>query len=218
MEVEYLPVEKKFLILDGANPDYELAIEPGCSKSFRDVKFLIYSKKSPHVHSENGPFVLVTARDFEDYNEKIINHTIDPRLQYLEVGPGLGGFLERIVSMQDSSCPKPIAIEQADYSVMKKMLKFAKAELSSSVDQKTKGRIETLIERCNLIANSDKIRLIQRPMQNATTLYPELVGCADRVVSNVAVGHYAMERREYFQEILESFLKPNGKLLQFEGI
>ncbi len=81
MEWEYVPSCEKFFLLDRANPDYELVIEPGCSKPFRDVKFFMYSKNSPHVHYEKGPFVLVTSRDFEDYNEKIINKPINPSLQ-----------------------------------------------------------------------------------------------------------------------------------------
>ncbi len=122
-----------------------------------------------------------------------------------------------MVSFQSNADPKPIAIEQADYSVMARILEFAEQNPPNKLDYKTRERIKTLLGRCKMMMDPNKVTLINEPMQNAVISNPEIIGCADRVVSNVAVGHYALERKGYFQGILESFLKPDGELLQFEG-
>lgn len=152
--------------------------------------------------------VLVTGRDITDYHPEIRDLEINPSLLYVEVGAGLGGFIPNII--QKTMLQKPIVIDPVDYTLLLEMLEFAE---TLPLEGKLKERVKVHQERCKIILNSDKVRLINLKLEEAFNQHPELEGIAD-----VVIDHFAASQHLFFgskQEIIDlehKLLKPNGTI------
>ena len=97
-----------------------------------------------------------------DYNTPTI---IDPSLQYLEVGAGMGEFTPLVVRNNPRNIP--IIIDPANYPLMLEMLQFA---YERPINEKLRDKISILQERCKIIINPDKVNLINLPLEKALEL------------------------------------------------
>ncbi len=127
----------------------------------------------------------ITTRDVFMYTsiyEELAN--VDPGTRCLEVGPGLGGFLERLAK-QSSRLPrdKPVAIDPADYESLEALTRHALASATElELPDPARERLEVLIRRCELIQDATKVQLLNMTFLKAFRLYPELRGSFDMVV------------------------------------
>jgi hypothetical protein len=133
-----------------------------------------------------------------------IDFNINPRLQYIEVGAGLGGFIKFICDRQRDSSPKPVVIDPADYARMEDMLKYC-------LDTGTSDReiIEELLERCELLLNKDRVILINKKLDIAIQEHPEILETADVVIDNYGACYY--EAKTETERLEKMLLKPERR-------
>ncbi|MDP2924737.1 MAG: hypothetical protein Q8N99_00025 [Nanoarchaeota archaeon] len=151
----------------------------------------------------------ITGRNLIDYDPKVIELILNPELQYIDVGAGIGEFIPRLVRTFDSRLiHKPIIIEPADYELMLDMLDYSKRFLN---ERALSDRVNELIDRINIILNSNKVTLINKSLENAVK-EQELLGIADVIIDNAGASHYANDFK-YIWDLEKKLLKPNGILL-----
>ena len=151
----------------------------------------------------------ITARDMDGYPKLEINQGF----QYVEVGAGMGGFIKHLIDKKVEK--KPIVIDPSDYTRMKKMLYFAE---NIDLTYNLKERIKLLRERCEIVLDPDKVRLINSRVEEAVRDNKELIGLADVVVDNYAARMWAiyplfLVNQGSIEDIEISMLKPNGILV-----
>ena len=113
--------------------------------------------------------MLVTARDVDKYHPNIVNATVNPIFQYVEVGGGLGQFIMYIAGGLTRESPTPILIDHADYELMRSLLIYARGSLDSAktnsvfnpqMRAEIDKRLDTLIRRAESILDGDRIKLV----------------------------------------------------------
>jgi hypothetical protein len=136
--------------------------------------------------------VLVTGRDFAQYPGEVRNLELDPDKQYLEAGAGLGGFMHELIRRLEGRLKKkPIVIDIANYRVIRDICSGGVEEARiRGYDSSIVDRLRTLEQRANFYLSSENIRLINMSLGNAIRKFPDLVGCADVVVDNIATEQY----------------------------
>ena len=146
----------------------------------------------------------VTGRNIEDYDSDIRDLMINPELQYIEVGAGMGEFIP-LVTMSN---PKhlPIVIDPINYETIKGLLQYS---LTFNLKDMQK-RVKKLLDNCNIITNPKKVRLINTTLDYAI-LDEENLGIADIVVDNVGASHYGDYKKVW--ELERKLLNPSGKLI-----
>jgi len=171
-----MTMEKEILVKGGSVPflinfshrGYELVV----NTDFPNASFFKYDEEGK---------MSITSRDLKGYEEMEIN----PDLQYLEVGPGLGEFIPYVVSKMKGK-NKPIAIDLADYSLMRDILEYAREYFSApeNEDSSIVERLDVLLGRVETITDPELVTFINEPLHEALDSHPELYGCADVVVDN----------------------------------
>ncbi|HLC91218.1 MAG TPA: hypothetical protein VJI15_05635 [Candidatus Nanoarchaeia archaeon] len=205
------------------SPEYHLEIalpifnEDGTTR--RRTKVDIFGGDGP-----GNRRVRITDRPVEEYAIDPEQLTIDPALQYLECGPGLGGFAQHWYEHSTAQSPPLIAIDVADFGRIHTLLSYA---IQEGTAPEAEEWLEILIGRCDLLL-SDNIRLMRMSLKEAQQKQPELRGLADVVIDNNGPMLYAHtefratggERGErfvapweYAREVECSFLKPQGRYL-----
>lgn len=136
--------------------------------------------------------VLVTGRDYSEYPREVRNLELNPDKQYIEVGAGLGGFMPELVNrLKGELTRKPIVIDLVNYRLVGELFDRGIEEARNRGYHSTIiDRLETLKGRANFYLNSQEIRLINLSLGNAIRTFPELVGCGDIVVDNIATEQY----------------------------
>lgn len=148
------------------------------------VMNFIFSKQLP-----SGK-VWITDRDIDsvedvdiDYNypravSKIVANP-DRNLQYIEVGAGLGEFIQKLIDAQIDK--RPIVIDPAPYGIMQEMLEYILpiVEIETHYERCLK-----LIERAKLMQNAEKVNLINLTLKDAILQHPEIKGIGDILVDN----------------------------------
>ena len=170
--------------ISNLSPHYNLEIEfnqPNGVLTFLDIHF-------SHRIGWHEP-VIISERDVKQYfdyfeNLKIIN----PRLQYLEVGAGLGGFIPFLaIEWGQRLVSKPIVIDPADYRLMAHMLRYAKElRLGTDIDK----RLDELIKRAEIILDPGKVCLVNMKLGEALISTPELQGVSDVVIDLLGPVNY----------------------------
>lgn len=156
--------------------------------------------------------LIITGRDIEEYSFFLDKIKINPTLQYVEIGAGLGEFTPLIVSEYgDSLKHKPIVIDPADYQVMKDILKYAaRIGFGDELDEK----FNKWIERCEIISNPNKVTLINSTLENALSQHSWLNGIADVVTDNRGALTYRGEKSKgHILNFEKNLLKLNGELV-----
>ncbi|RME55309.1 hypothetical protein D6777_01080 [Candidatus Woesearchaeota archaeon] len=168
---------------------------------FHKVLFRVNSNTSCHPkHNKRGYFA-ITARDLGDYHPDIRLLAINPGLTYAEIGPGLGEFL-----IHASKKANVVAIDPADYNLMKDILNFS---LTLNLKDVYKNLINKMLARCNFYLS---INLYNVNVEDVSTRFPELAHSIDVVVENFGPGYYfGRENISYHEKML---LKEGGILLQ----
>lgn len=165
------------------------------------------------IYNNGDTGFLITARDIKQYPREISTFLSNPDLQYIDVGCGLGEFLPLLVKKQKKCSPKPIAIDPANYPLMKDILTYA---LTIDEGKRLSSNLDVLIERTNFFIESKKIILINEPIEKAVESHKEIIHFADGVVDNFGPHLYQTKFKNLAApiECLEMrLLKPNGKLI-----
>lgn len=191
-----------------------------------DVYFVsdTYKFRKYDGHEEYLENIKITARDLLSYPSEV-QEILDKDIQYLEVGAGIG---EPIYIMASSKIrPKPTAIDPVNYKLLEQMLLFARDELierlpsenSKNIVRTNKLRINTLIERCRIIQDPQKVTLYNMTLNRASR-FRSLQGIADIVVDffgpKFNSDKYDFREQSSIDESEKRFLKPNGRLLQYK--
>ena len=158
-----------------------------------EYTFIIYpTEYTGHfdVKAEDGSTWIITSRDVEKYLN-LPSMNINPLLQYLEVGAGLGEFTPLVV--RNNPINKPIVIDPANYPLMLDLLRSA---YKKNLKRELKERIGVLQERCETLLNPHKVNLINLTLEQALEQHPELNGIADVVVDNFGAIHYSSYTKE----------------------
>jgi len=140
--------------------------------------------------------MLVTERDYSAYPLKLRKLFADiwrrgEIVQYVEVGPGLGGFIDYASDYAfDVGAPKPIAIDLVNYSLLGEMLECARnldlkyLSKNSALGVRVNERFDTLVDRCRIILDSERVCFYNMDIREAVNNVEGLVGCADVVIDN----------------------------------
>ena len=83
---------------------------------------LLTGKIDPRLPECEHP---ITGRSLDKYAKHFPKLQISPKLQYVEVGAGLGALIPSLVSGFDGKLRPPVIIDPANYLVMKEMLEYA---------------------------------------------------------------------------------------------
>ena len=167
--------------------NYKLIIEK--QSGHQQISFI-----TPFPNNQMGEReMVVTGRDLLAYPNTKDIFDVNPRLQYVEIGPGLGGFIPYVVSqLVGTGAPLPIAIDPVNYFLLGRMLSFAKTDLG--LWQEALDRIDVFLERQRCMINPSKVRLINKTLGQAFGVHPELDGIADVAVDNLGPSyHYHTE-------------------------
>jgi SAM-dependent methyltransferase len=158
----------------------------------------------------------VSGRNMKDYPPEC--RRIETDLQCLEIGCGLGAFLPYHAKRLIADSPLPIAIDSFDYSIGKRMLRYARRE---RIVPAVEGRIEKLLERTAVITDQTKVRLLNVPLRRAMR-YTSLYRRADVIIDNFGALHWPQaeegcggldEKRERTIDYLARLIHPRGVLL-----
>jgi len=191
---------------------YTLEIEfnqPNGMLTFLDVHFF---------HRTGGlEPIVISERDVKQYFDYFDDlKTINPKLQYLEVGAGLGGFIPYLVNeWSQILTSKPIVIDPADYRLMANMLRYAK-QLNLGVG--IGKRLDELIKRAEIIIDPGKVYLVNTRLGEALRSVPELQAIADVVIDLLGPVNYPSSEfhghdtdiEDRILEMEKILLKPNG--------
>lgn len=200
--------------IDISHRDYTLVLFTDLFKdNFHQVIFSV-----PYNENSN---MAITGRDVKEYHKDVQELFIDPYLQYLEIGAGMGGFIPYVARFIKGNGSRPIIIDPADYVLMKDMLEFAyDLDVRSDINY----RILKLLYRCKTILDEDYVNLINLPLGEALEKNKELEEIADVVIDHIAASFYPFSEKtghdvdKAVDEILDlekKLLKPNGKLLRY---
>ena len=123
----------------------------------------------------------ITCRSYEEYLEALDHPKVNPDFQYAEVGIGIGGFIPHLIQTFNGKIKhKPIAIDPAEYNVMKRLLEFALTRKDLRPESAEKMR--TFLGRIEIITDPSKVRLFNMKLGEAVRTHPELRHCADVVI------------------------------------
>lgn len=145
------------------------------------------------------------------YSDPIKELKIDPKLQYVEIGAGLGAWVSHVLAHQNSSSPRMMVIDPADYQAMKTELELALKD--KKIDA---ARTSDLIRRCEMVLNPSKVIFFNQDLKTALLRSADLHQVADVVVDHFGPFHYAENSgADNLGDTLEKellILKPGGKL------
>ncbi len=172
------------------------------------------------------PYCFTTDRDIADYPRAAREVTHG---KCIEIGAGLGGL---VLELAQKNVGKITVIDPLDYNQTRAMLLHAQAYAS---DQQVCMRISTLLERCRIMHDKRRVRLINTTLGNALETHPELLSSADFVIDNFGAVYYVNTesfpeleahrktischelQKRALQEITRkerALLNPQGKLIQ----
>lgn len=141
------------------------------------VHFVNWNKADPRFPETGIP---ITGRSLTEYAKHLPNLVISPKLQYVEVGAGLGEFIPALAERFNEKIRPPIIIDPANYPLMREMLEYVLGK--NLTDAKQTERAKAFLERIKIITNPDKVRLYNKTLGRAIHENPELIGCADAVL------------------------------------
>lgn len=151
---------------------------------------IAYKHNSTYLgpHSKNLDFLYITSRSIDLYPDLLRTRNYQREEQIIEIGAGLGGLIPFVAEKQyRNNGLRPIIIDPIDYSKIKTMLE---KNLDSKKFLEQKKYIEVMIERCNSLEDSSKVRHIMKPFPKALEEDSSLEGIADIVVDQFASAHY----------------------------
>ncbi|MEK6900097.1 MAG: hypothetical protein AABX05_03150 [Nanoarchaeota archaeon] len=202
-----IELDRSFLVIEAKPSRYKLLVNVEVNvepRSTNDYWPVFFSTKDKNDH-----WVLITGRKISSYDQKVRELQIDPSLQYLEIGAGMGELTPHIVKHQPLK--KPIVIDPANYLLMMDMLKFA---YQLHIDKQLKEKISILHKRCRVITDPDKVNLINGPLEEALSQHPELEGIADVVIDNYGAVLYSGLWASQHQQTITL----EKKLLKSDGV
>lgn len=184
---------------------YSLFIDPTVQEPrYNNIIFQTHPKDSSQAHT------FITGRNFEEYIINLRDLEINPELQYLEVGAGLGEFMPHLIKNHGSYLKKkPIVIDPANYEVMDKMLDYA---INMDFSAAIKNKLNILKQRGNIITNPKNVYLINSTLEEAMRKYPLLIQSSDVVIDHAAAVLH-MNSADRAIELEKKLLSINGKLV-----
>lgn len=155
---------------------------------------LIFSKEIKAFRFENvfftanmrGTDIVITGRDMDEYVPSIKRLPINSKYQYLEIGAGLGELVPHLVK-SGYGIKRPIIIDPVNYDLILSMLLYASKK---GFDDYRTGRINTFIERAEIILNPAKVILINTTLGDSLDKHPDLAGIGDVVIDHYGPNYY----------------------------
>jgi hypothetical protein len=146
----------------------------------------------PSINKSVDSVVGITARDYDTYCQMLNNRNrlpqLNPNLQYIEIGAGLGGYIPELIKRYKKELTSiPIVIDPVDYQILHSMLLIAK---DKKLPENLHGRINELLFRCDLYMNPSEVNLIPLSLQEAISSHPEIHGIGDIIIDLNAVSLY----------------------------
>lgn len=126
----------------------------------------------------------ITNRDLRQYKTELPGLPIDPALQYLEVGAGLGQLAEHLAKHPDNPPDRrPVVIDPANYDAMSRLLEYGLDHWQDlELEQAAQSRLMDLMVRCDVIRDSTRVLLLNMTFEQAYRQFPQLQGGFDVVV------------------------------------
>ncbi len=153
----------------------------------------------------------VTHREVDTYSSELSEIKIKATDKCLEVGSGLAEWIPYILEKIEFD-ERPTVIELSDYKKMKNMLQYA---INLRIDPKITPELESLVRRCDVYLDPEKVNLINFPFIDAIQNNPELVGKFDVVVDIMGADLYQNMSSYgfYVSGIEKRLLAPDGILI-----
>lgn len=176
--------------------------------STRDIYF--FQQES---ENDNQVKVIVPLSDKYDVmvnpiNNKQLKISYDENAQYIDVGAGLGGLVEKLV--ENNIRKKPKIIEVVDYEILDILLDYG---LSDNFPIADKQRLEVLSKRCKKYLDKDKVEIFNKGIEKECQ---NLKGIADFVTDFKGPGFHCFEEgiKKYLNIIrAEALLLKEGGIL-----
>ncbi len=144
------------------------------------ISFYTRAFQDPRIPQTEIP---ITGRNHTTYLKERKDLKIDPNLQYIEVGIGLGGFIPHLVRKFGSNLKhKPIAIDPIDYDAMKTLLRFALVQKNLRYYTGARRNINEFLKRIDIITNPSKVNFLNMKLSEALANHPEIRNKADAVI------------------------------------
>ncbi len=129
-----------------------------------------------------GTPLIITGRDLNEHDQFLRDLCIDPSLQYVEIGAGLGEFTPSLVDRYNGSLEhKPIVIDPADYQVIRELLKYA---IDFGFCDELNDKFREWIKRCDTILDPNKVTLVNLTLGDALSENTYLNGSSDVVIDH----------------------------------
>ncbi|MFC1723717.1 hypothetical protein ACFL0V_06250 [Nanoarchaeota archaeon] len=148
---------------------------------------------------------------FLRYPSSVSHYELREGMQVVEVGAGFGAFIPKAVEAVGS--PRPIVIDSMDYEQARDMLLYARENLKDDMSHSVYFRVDEMVDRWlevyDILHDRDKVKLINKPLDQALEEEPDLEGIADVVVDFKAIRSYHRDQTP----LLVSLLKEGGRLL-----
>lgn len=205
------------------DPKTEYSLEIETSKNIDGLQ--IWLDAYFNVPLDNS-MMFVTGRSLNEYDERVYTIPISADFQYIEVGAGLGEFIPHIVKTLNCQGKRPIVIDLVNYNLLQDLLSFA---LNLDLKEQSHNNVKTLAERCAIMLDETKVKLVNKKLGDAIQQNPELCGIADFVVDNAGPSlHTSTELAfnvsrnpspDYYVYSLETkLLKKNGRLISYSPL
>jgi len=165
-------------------------------------------KCGPWKSSIEGHGLFVTDRNVIEYNPEIVQALpLNPKLQYMETGAGLGELVPFLV--RNLELEKPIiVVDPLNYTITKELLERA---YDINYDPFISNRLKELIRRCEIILDQNKVRLINKRLEDVLDS-GELDRVVDVLIDNCGGILYSEDIDRVRQDI-HRLITPSGKLL-----
>lgn len=199
--------------VDSQGGEYHLGIREDAPK---DEYRVVVNFNSPGAEESGFP---ITARDMPHYRRSYPHLPEDPTKQYLEIGPGLGGFIPYLVhSYRTQLRCLPIAIDPANFAIIQLLIKSAlDQQKETQLSPADMQRLELLYRRCLIMRDDTKVRLISTTAARAARQHPDIRQIADVVIDHYGACLYPQTECEdglngsrLVREARRAFLKEGG--------
>lgn len=224
--------EKRKLVIDDLVSDYRMTTLD------YDERFIFFSLREESKEDKFFKNIPITSRDYGCYQGAFPGLVLNPHKQYIEVGAGLGGFVEELVRKRRnkkniSEDNRPTIIDPADYSRLDALLLEAMRYVDDEkpgLKQETINLIKEVKQRCETYLDKEQVRIINMKVEDALVYHPELLGCADYIVDFLgplthaqAYKHFkniedeeAKQRAASLKETFLMMLKPGGMIYSYK--
>ena len=170
-------------------------------------------KCGPWKSSIEGNGLFVTDRNVVEYDPEIVKALpLNPKLQYMETGAGLGEIVPFLATNLELEKPI-IVIDPLDYTIVKELLERA---YDINYDPFISNRLKELIRRCEIILDPNKVKLVNKRLEDVLDS-GELDGIADVLIDHCGGVLYS-EDIDRVRENIHRLITPSGKLLMIPQV